>query len=645
MNKIRFLNTQEIQAIAAGEVIERPASIVKELLENALDSGATIIEIGIKNGGKDYIEIYDNGHGMNKYDLERAIMPHATSKLIFDASNNICVNTYGFRGEALATIGAISKITIQTREKTSDTGYQISCYESNISHIESIGCDYGTKITIESIFNPVPARKKFLKTRETEWHAIESIIIANAFIHTHIHFVVKHDNKIIYNIPPAASIANRVLQITSAQHKQWLVPCVYKDENISVEGMISGIEYGCYDRSNIFTVINNRYIKQNKITQCVTKPYQSENFVKRYPVAYLSIKIDPALVDINVHPRKEEVAFLHPKKIEQSIIKAITETLEQRTKKIFDLANAFTPASLITNFNNCDDFLTEKIVTTNDITKLITELSDKEEVMFDSGCDEDEVVVQLKNQKSACYSPLAVDAVSNENLDIKKSYGAEENLYDTNTYMYEQKTFINSTHKQNMIVYCGTFAQTYLICCEEENLILIDQHALHERIMYEKLLKEAEDTQLINLLITPACFVRSSQIIQKIENNKKIFEMCGIDIDILNTTTFLVRGVNGIIKKIGIEIACDEIIAQIDTEDNYETQQDIVAIKKNLICNIIANIACKAAVKAGQILCENDIQELIKQVHLYKEVSLCPHGRPTYYVFSKNSIDVLFKRK
>ena len=160
MNKIRFLNTQEIQAIAAGEVIERPASIVKELLENALDSGATIIEIGIKNGGKDYIEIYDNGHGMNKYDLERAIMPHATSKLIFDASNNICVNTYGFRGEALATIGAISKITIQTREKTSDTGYQISCYESNISHIESIGCDYGTKITIESIPNP----PLFLKT-------------------------------------------------------------------------------------------------------------------------------------------------------------------------------------------------------------------------------------------------------------------------------------------------------------------------------------------------------------------------------------------------------------------------------------------------------------------------------------------------
>jgi DNA mismatch repair protein MutL len=619
LKTIRFLNTQEIQSIAAGEVIERPASIVKELLENSIDAQSNHIEITIENGGKDYISISDNGTGMNKEDLSIALLPHTTSKLSFNEDNHITVSTYGFRGEALATIAAISKLEIKTRQNTSEHGNSITSYQSVISPIEPCSCSTGTHITIQSIFDPVPARKKFLKSRETEWNAIESVIIGTALANPHIEFMVKHDKKIIYNLLSVKTIAERALQLTNNSHKSWMIPCIYIDDMIEIEGIISGIEYGCYDRSNIHVLINKRLIKQYKITQSLIKPYQSENFTRRYPVIFISVTIDPQLIDINVHPRKEEVAFLHPKKVEQSLQKAISKTLEERTKKLFqeEKKELIIPA--------------QEIYTKPNFDFSVNVSNTKQEYKYNQYEDNSPCSHQSYEKKNPFH---------NQTTFKHDSSIHQKNIPCNNSQTYTTEKITQDIESYTNRIYLGTFAKTYLLFSEHENLIIIDQHALHERILYEKFIeKEYASHNEINSLIIPLCFVRNEHIITIIEENKKLFHTIGIDIDTLNTTTFIVRGTSLHIKNNGIEQSCETIIQCLLKEKN------ITEIKKNIVHDIYASMSCKAAVKAGDVLSKEHIEELIAQSNLYKQVSLCPHGRPTYYVLSKYMIDSLFKRK
>ena len=337
MAKIRFLTENEIKIIAAGEVIERPASIVKELVENSLDAKADFIKIEIGNGGKDFINIEDDGSGMEKEDLELSVKPHATSKFFgVDDLSFGNINSYGFRGEALASIASISNLTISTKTKDAENGYKLKIINGEKKILEKFNKNIGTEIKIENIFDSIPVRKKFLKSKETEFNAISNVLIGMGLSSPKTKFSVFHNEKSIFQWPSVENIFERIKQILPINLHEYILECDYKDDYLKVTGVISSIEYGNYDRSNIYVLINKRLVKIYKITQAIIKAYSAELLSHRYPFAYLSIEIDKNEIDINVHPRKEEIAFLHPKKVENSIINAIKKTLVQRSKETFN---------------------------------------------------------------------------------------------------------------------------------------------------------------------------------------------------------------------------------------------------------------------------------------------------------------------
>jgi DNA mismatch repair protein MutL len=624
MSKIRFLTQSEIRMIAAGEVIERPASIIKEILENSIDAKSENIHININNGGIDLIEIKDNGNGINKEDLEICILPHTTSKL--ESVHNIYtgINTYGFRGEALAAIASISHIEITSKEKDSDIANKITCYAGNIIKKEIIGAPIGTNILIKDIFMPVPARRKYLKSKETEWNFCEHIIIGGILANPKINFSISKDNKNYLILASDNSLIDRAFKLIDKENLNKMIECKYQDENLKIEGIISGIEYGYHDRSKIYVLINNRIIKQYKITQSIIKGYKSENFSNRYPIIYLSITISKDQVDVNVHPRKEEVGFQDPKKIENSITKAIIKTLEERTKKILFSTTIKTENKTEINKEKTEDQknkpIKDKII---DYEKTINEnqINNEKIIIPKKIILEEKLKIEIKN-----------DFFKNENITTNNINNeiSEKNLNEK-TLIYEQKSLIDYEY-----VFNGIFSKTYLMFIKHQSILFIDQHALHEKIIFEKLKKESEEKH-IKLLIQNECLFFEKKIIDLISKNIDLFKYCLIECDIFDETTLVIKGYSKTIKEIGVKNAIEIILF------NIKEKKEIIYEK--IKYEILAQIACKNAIKAGQSISENEIKILIENSNKYNEVSLCPHGRPTFYELKKDSLDSLFKRK
>ncbi len=336
MSKIRILNENEINSIAAGEVVERPANIVKELVDNSIDAESAHIKIYVENGGKKSIKIIDDGFGIDKEDLKKTILTHSTSKLT--SLNDLTygnIKTRGFRGEALSSICAISNLEIISRTKEADFANKIYCENGMCSEITQTAFPFGTSIYVKNIFDCIPVRKKFLKSTETELNAIENILISIGISSPNIRFSFYNNDKQIFDWPSTEIFSKRIKSIVGNEKEKYILECNYEDGYTKIHGIISSIEYGHYDRSKIFILINNRPIKQYKITQAIIKGFQAELLPYRFPFAYMSIEVPNKDIDINIHPKKEEVAFLHPKKVENAISEAIIKTLQNESKKTF----------------------------------------------------------------------------------------------------------------------------------------------------------------------------------------------------------------------------------------------------------------------------------------------------------------------
>ena len=331
MPKIYQLSPQEAQKIAAGQVVERPANALKELIENSIDAGSTHIEIYIEDAGQKLIRVADNGCGMSQEDAELSCNRHATSK-IQKIDQLPTISTFGFRGEALASIVAVSKVTLITREKEAENGIQIIRTE-NSNNLELVNCNPGTDIRIQDLFYNVPARKKFLKKELTEWRQIQYTLQAFVLSYKNIHFKVYNDNKLVYNCPATSSYLERMAQIwdiSIAKNAVALKP-ITKNE-ITVEGAITNQQYYRYDRNSLFLIVNNRWIKNYELSRALLKGYMNVLPPARYPAAILVINVNPLHIDINVHPRKEEVTFLHPRHVETLVTQAVQDSLETHFK-------------------------------------------------------------------------------------------------------------------------------------------------------------------------------------------------------------------------------------------------------------------------------------------------------------------------
>ncbi|MCK4265244.1 DNA mismatch repair endonuclease MutL [Candidatus Babeliales bacterium] len=601
MNKIKILSTEEAQKIAAGEVVERPASVVKELIENSIDAEASQITIYIEKAGKDLIRIIDNGCGMSPKDASMCFLPHATSK-INNVEELFYINSFGFRGEALGSISSISKASLTTRQKINPLAIKLDYVGKTFSNKEEISANVGTNIVIKDLFYNVPARKKFLKQDETEWNKISSLIDAFCLNNMNIHFRLYRDDKLILNAPSVTDLKSRVSQVFGHNLSEQLISIKEESKgDIKLNGLISNHQFWRYNKNLILFFVNNRLVKNPKLTRSLIKGYLNVLPPDKFPAGVIFIEVDKSTVDVNVHPRKEEVLFSKPLMVENKIKKTIKETLENH---ISNQISTPKEQGELENFN------------------------------FDSQpFNQYSTSLESNNTHSI---PQFYNTPFEEKLTHNVSASNNSNIVATTEQPEEEQL---ATHQENIKI-VGQILQTYILIEQENSLIIIDQHAAHERILYEKFATKFEGLDGTRLLF-PEILHLENKHINSIIKVQSLFESLGIQFEIFGDNELAIKSSppkiqNQSLKELFLETA--HLIEEHETLDEIE-------LKKKITEHIHSHMACKAAIKAGDILSIQEMKDLIMQLNKTEKRFICIHGRPTMWIISQNELERKFKRK
>lgn len=616
---IKKLSPQEAQKIAAGEVVERPANVVKELIENALDAGATTITVYIEDGGKQLIRVVDNGCGMSLEDASLCFEHHATSKLV-SVDDLVKIGTFGFRGEALSSIASVSSIVLLTKQAQDALGVKVELSQAIIMKKTAVACTTGTDLSVKNLFFNVPARKKFLKTRETEINRITQMLHAFCLNHISIDFVFFSDDKKIINCPAATSRSARIAQLYGSNYNHNLLSIAstrFTSGQLAIEGFISNHYYFKYDRNAIFLFINNRWIKNQQLVRALLRGYLNALPPARFPAAYIFISLDGGQVDINIHPRKEEVAFLHPRIVEQALTDLVKKQLE----------------------NN----MAQQISAPKKEALVFSEFQQKPSVFASSFAKQEE------------------DPVKAFAWEESVSTGAQEKLYATEPFFKKpvissvasvvlQNDSVASLPEVNQVLpimasdtplkILGQLYKTYIMIEKEDGLFLVDQHAAQERIFYENFLKQASSNIPSIRLLFPVAVSLSCDDGELLESYVEFFSQHGIELSIFGGQA-MVQAAPVSIKHVAFAELLHEMLAVIKESDVL----DSAILLKKMHEKLCAQMACKAAVKAGDVLTMQAMQQLLADLQITENRFTCPHGRPTGWLMSMHEIEKKFKRK
>jgi DNA mismatch repair protein MutL len=645
MPKIKQLSQHEAQKIAAGEVVERPANIVKELVENAIDAGAARISVYIEDGGKQLIRIVDNGCGMDTADAQKCFDRHATSKITHvDELENI--DTFGFRGEALASIASVSKITLLTKEEHCLEGTQVSLQANNITQVDVIACSAGTDISIADLFFNVPARKKFLKATQTEWRAIQLLFNAFCFDYPHIHFTLFSEGKQVHNCPASTDIQTRALQLFEPVAHKHILAITHTDKEISISGVISDHQHYRYDRSHIYFFVNKRWVKNQHVGSALIKGYTNVLPQGRYPIAAINITVPSHEVDINIHPRKEEVKFLHPRRVEQALQQAVKAALEQNLSKhlkkdvVFKDAESWTQNIRSRDFNPFafEPFLRTPVQESVSQSSIISAHPDVSEEALAKSELADPFVLPAQRSLGEAGS------LSKETNEINTSTSflpfAHFDTLNANGAIDTPDIKKNSDLAPTNYRLIGQYNNTYLLVEKEDGLFLVDQHAAHERILYELFSQRFAEVASMQLLF-PHIITLSTQDIHTITPHLDIFAQHGIMIEQCASDQLIIQSLPVHLKNESIADLVKEAISWIIESQSLDTD----AFKKTINHKLQAQMACKAAVKAGDILTQEKMEQLLRDLEKTNNRFSCPHGRPTGWLLSLADIEKKFRRR
>lgn len=643
MPRIKQLSPLEAQKIAAGEVVERPANVVKELVENSLDAGATKITIYLEDGGKESIRVVDNGCGMAPEDARLSILQHATSK-ISSVDDLKTIKTFGFRGEALASISSVSHTTLISKEADSLEGIQLTVQDGSIAKEEMVSATTGTDITIRNLFYNVPARKKFLKKTETELNQIHQLINAFCLMHRNVHFKVFHNDRLLINCAPIDDLIIRFSQLWDHTFNQHLIRLEENSsKQISLEGAISNHHAYRYDRSTIFIFVNNRWIKNYALSKALIKGYMNVLPPNRYPSACINITIPHEHVDINIHPRKEEVQFLHPRIVESQLQETIKKTLEGYVSS--RLSSYVKTTADRPSFAEASFFAstTEEKLSMNSATQDMTadkpsfvETTADKPSLFEMS---DPFVPYLSKPNNIFTLDHQGEVGSSTQFPVSIKNTSEVELHSLESPYNEPNTNLPATESTPYTL-IGQCNKTYLLLEQEDGLFLIDQHAAHERILYEEFSKRFESIATVQLLF-PQIISLSPTDIECLLPHLNFFQINGIILDQFSETELVIHSVPVHMKDQSIQDLVHQLIGWI-TEHAHVDEN---AFKKTIHEKLRAQMACKAAVKAGDILTREHMEQLISTLHQTDNRLTCPHGRPTGWLLSLYEIEKKFKRK
>ena len=645
MGDIVLLDEQTINKIAAGEVVDRPASIVKELVENSIDAKATAISIEIYKGGVSYIKIIDNGTGFKSDDIDLAFERHATSKIRKEEDLSR-ITSMGFRGEALASVAAISKITLTTKNVNESIGTRVRVEAGNILQKQEIPAVDGTQIEIRDVFYNVPARFKFLKKDYTEAGYIEDVVTRIALSNPHISFRYINNGKTVIQTSGTGNLHDTIYDIFGKEIYNTVVPIEYEMSDMIVTGMIGLPSISRSTRMHQYTFINNRYIKDKTIATAIDKACEQKFAINKHPFIVCNLKMNPAFIDVNVHPAKLEVKFSDEAKVFDVIYHAVRSALEKNNKET-------SPFSIVKEEQKIEqiskDLLNNGVIQKEekkfDFESATKKLYNKPSVQVNTNSLIESLNDKIGDINTEVLEEKVVDNNVVENVENnQKSLDKTEQLEQTetpqfNVETYEEEPSMLQNEKEPILYkYIGNVFDTYIIIQIEDKMYIIDQHAAHERLLYEQI-KEAyysKDRQS-QLLLIPILVKLSEKEMDSVLNNKEMFEKSGFILEEFGEDTIKISGV----PNIGYDIDYKSMF--IDTIEELLGANKTEKSEKEF--RFLATLACKAAVKGKMKLDTKEQISLIDQMVKLDNPFTCPHGRPTAYPISKYEIERKFLRK
>ena len=669
MGNIVLLDDLTINKIAAGEVIERPASVIKEMVENSIDAGATNINVEIKNGGISYIRVSDNGKGIQKDDMEIAFERHATSK-IRQASDLDTIKSMGFRGEALASIAAIANVEMVSKYKDEQVGNRVVVEAGKVLEFEETGCPVGTSITVKNLFFNTPVRYKFLRKDFTEAGYIEDVITRIALVNPDIAIKLVNTGKTVIQTSGNGNLQDVIYSIYGKDIASSVLDVDYTFEDIHITGVVGKPEIARSNRSNQMFFVNKRYIKDKVLTGATEKAFKGMIPIGKYGFVVLNIEMNPAKVDVNVHPAKLEVRFAEENNIFKCVYHAIQDTLlkaelvsspEREIEDNKEAVEEVKKNNVISDLFNINENVKTlsaqeqiKSDTTSignilvDLAKIKANIQDEvdipEQLDVQDNTDVNNKVSELDNLKVAesfdtMYEKTfgKIPASTEEKIaQDKKEIDAYELIKDNNVSVFEE---LEEYKQKPNYKFIGIAFSTYIIIEIKDEMYIIDQHAAHERIMYEKIKKNyySKDEKESQLLLLPDVITLTHKEMDIARDNMEIFEKAGFDIEEFGENT---------IKLNGVPTVCYDL----DTKELFlETLDEINTVartaKQEIEERFIETVACKAAVKAKMSLDKQEVESLMDELLILPNPFTCPHGRPTAIKMDKKDIEKKFARR
>ena len=668
MGVIRQLPQSVVNQIAAGEVVERPASVVKELLENAIDAGATRVDVSVERGGKDLVRVADNGLGMAPDDLVLAFQPHATSKLA-DVEDLCRVRTLGFRGEALAAIAEVSRVRCQTRQAEATEGSEITIEAGIAGPIKGCGCPTGTVMEVRNLFFNTPVRRTFLKSDTTEAGHVAETFARIALAHTEVHLTFRSGGKIVHDLPPVTGMRERIAIFFGRELAESLLWVESRLDNLSLWGYVAHPSQSRSSNKGQFLFVGGRYVRDRSLGHALGEAYRGLLMVGRNPVAFLHLEVPPEEVDVNVHPTKIEVRFRDPQRVYSHLLSTLRQT--------------FLSSDLHTRLQAAQDQPAEAAVTIPSRSgpsetdggfpgragTAATAAGRDATYELSARAPDRQTVSSWFEPGRAAATPTIPDSVGrveppewSRSLPGQFQFAAADtfdefggsaaaqatspalsrDVLDSSSAPGETASAIRQRHADPELAAGPLKAiqvhDSYLIAETKDGMMVIDQHALHERILYEELRQRvaAGKVESQGLLVPEPVHLSADEAAAILEHRELLAEL-GLDVEPFGGDTVLVRSTPVMLTHLTPERLVRDLAEHVHT-------QPIPPSRDAMVAELLHMVACKAAVKAGDRLSPEEIEALLERRHLVADSHHCPHGRPTALVFTKAELEKQFGR-
>lgn len=627
-HRIRRLDATVINKIAAGEVIERPASVVKELLENSIDALSHRIEVDLVDGGMELIRIVDDGEGVHPDDLLLAVSSHATSKIESDA-DLFSVKTMGFRGEALASVASVSKFRIRSRRENADSAYELLVDGGHAGEIKPAGGPAGTLIEVRQLFHNTPVRRKFLKTKATEFGHVSEQFTRIALAHPNLHLVLRHNGKTAYELPATNNLLDRLRMFYGDELANHLIPIEgFAGDNLRIWGYAAHPSQSKSTRKGQYLYLNGRWIQDRTIQAALSESYRGLLMVGRHPVVFLFLEVPSEDVDVNVHPCKWEVRFRES----QQIYRLVLSTIRDR----------FLGMDLNSEIPSEGESQTALAETEREEQRLLKlELADWAKTQLDRSISEFAGIeprpvppAQLPSDLEPHInpSPTFKPGPYSRGSEAEPQYDRRELLPADWSPPAALQSYLGGAVRAMQVMDC------YLVVDDVRGLTIIDQHALHERILYEflrtRVLEGSVESQ--KLLMPLSLELSPSEAAILLEHRDLLSEF-GYGVEEFGRNTLLVNRYPVLMRKADHAQILRDLVPELDTPGRTPKRRD-------LIDSLLHMMSCKAAVKSGDRLTAEEIESLLAQRHLVDDAHHCPHGRPTSLVLTREQLDRQFGR-